>query len=181
MSVLRAYLGGKQARAARDNAMGVMAGLPSEAQAQAGTTDVMRIAGKALGLNENQQNAALKDYLATGGQNIDPATRAWCADFVNATLGQAGIKGTGSGMARSFLDWGQEVDQPQVGDVAVFTRGDPSGPYGHVGFFAGYNPDGTIKLLGGNQGDAVSYASYSPDDLLGFRRASNPMSTIAGM
>ena len=178
MSVLGAYLGGKQARAARDNALGMVAQSPQGRQA--GTADVMRIAGKALGLNENQQNEALKDYLATGGQNIDPATRAWCADFVNATLGQAGMKGTGSGMARSFLNWGQEVTQPQVGDVAVFTRGDPNGPYGHVGFFAGYNPDGTIKLLGGNQGDSVSYASYSPDDLLGFRRA-NPMQTYAGM
>jgi uncharacterized protein (TIGR02594 family) len=128
------------------------------------------IAGRAIGLNESDKKAALQDFMATGGMNLDPATRAWCADFVNATLAQSGMKGTGSGMARSFLEWGQGVDQPQRGDIAVFSRGDPNGPYGHVGFFEGYNPDGTIRVLGGNQGDAVSVASYSPDQLLGFRR-----------
>lgn len=177
MSVLGAYIGGKQAREARDNALGIVA---QQGQPQGNAPDVMRIAGQALGLNETEQNAALKDFLATGGQNIDPATRAWCADFVNATLSQAGMKGTGSGMARSFLDWGQEVSQPQRGDIAVFTRGDPNGPFGHVGFFDGYNEDGTIRVLGGNQGNSVSIANYSPDSLLGFRRG-NPMQTYAGM
>lgn len=129
------------------------------------------VAGRALGLNESEKKAALNDYLTTGGVNIDPATRAWCADFVQATLAQSGMEGTGSGMARSYLEWGQPVDQPQRGDIAVFSRGDPNGPFGHVGFFEGYNPDGTIKVLGGNQGDSVSIASYSPDQLLGFRRA----------
>jgi uncharacterized protein (TIGR02594 family) len=182
MSVLQADIGGRSARQQRDNALGMVAGQgaqPQGAQPGSATSDVMRVAGKALGLNENEQNAALKDFLATGGQNIDPATRAWCADFVNATLKQTGMEGTGSGMARSFLEWGQEVDQPQRGDVAVFTRGDPNGPFGHVGFFDGYNEDGTIRVLGGNQGDNVSYANYSPDSLLGFRRA-NPMQTYAG-
>lgn len=131
----------------------------------------MDIAAHALGLNEADKKAALSDYLTTGGANLDPATTAWCAAFVNATLKQAGMEGTGSNMARSYLDWGQPVDQPQRGDVAVFSRGDPNGPYGHVGFFDGYNADGTIRVLGGNQGDAVSVASYSPDALLGFRRA----------
>ena len=129
------------------------------------------IAASALGLDERGKRAALSDYLSTGGANLDPATTAWCAAFVNATLQKSGQKGTGSNMARSFMDWGQPVDQPQRGDIAVFTRGDPNGPYGHVGFFEGYNPDGTIRVLGGNQGDAVSVSSYSPDSLLGFRRA----------
>lgn len=127
-------------------------------------------AARAIGLNENDQKAALTDYLSTGGTNLDPATLAWCAAFVNSTLKQSGMEGTGSNMARSFLDWGQPVDQPQKGDVAVFSRGDPNGPYGHVGFFEGYNADGTIRVLGGNQGDAVSVANYSPNSLLGFRR-----------
>lgn len=183
MSVLGAYIGGREARRQRDNALGMVAGQGAPMGGSMGgdaTTDVMRVAGQALGLNETEQNAALKDYLATGGQNIDPATRAWCADFVNATLAKTGMKGTGSGMARSFLEWGQAVDQPQRGDVAVFTRGDPNGPFGHVGFFDGYNEDGTIRVLGGNQGDSVSIANYSPDSLLGFRRASNPMQSYAG-
>ena len=128
------------------------------------------LAAKQLGMNERDQNAAISDYLTTGGVNLDPAVTAWCAAYVNATLAQTGQKGTGSNMARSFMDWGTEVSEPQRGDVAVFQRGDPNGPYGHVGFFDGYNEDGTIRVLGGNQGDGVSIASYSPDQLLGFRR-----------
>ena len=124
-----------------------------------------------MGLNERDQRAAIQDYLATGGANLDPATTAWCAAFVNATLQQSGGQGTGSNMARSFLNWGQSVDEPQEGDLAVFSRGDPNGPFGHVGFFKGYDENGNILVLGGNQGDAVSVAPYSPDRLLGFRRA----------
>lgn len=131
----------------------------------------LEIAAQNIGLSERDQRAALMDYMETGGVNLDPATTAWCAAYVNATLQQAGMKGTGSNMARSFLDWGRAVDEPQRGDLAVFTRGDPNGPYGHVGFFDGYNSDGTIRVLGGNQGDKVSIANYSPDNLLGFRRA----------
>lgn len=129
------------------------------------------LAGKAIGLNEGEQKAALQDYLTTGGQNLDPATTAWCAAFVNSTLQQAGMQGTGKLNARSYLDWGQAVDAPERGDIAVFSRGDPNGWQGHVGFFDGYNEDGTIRVLGGNQGNAVSVASYSPNALLGFRRA----------
>ena len=141
--------------------------------------NALSIASSALGLNESDKKAALSDYLTTGGANLDPATLAWCAAFVNSTLQQAGMKGTGSNMARSFLDWGQPVQQPQPGDIAVFSRGDPNGPYGHVGFFEGYNPDGTIRVLGGNQGDAVSIANYSPDALLGFRRGEGQSNALA--
>lgn len=132
--------------------------------------NALATAATALGLNETDKAAALSDYLKTGGQNLDPATTAWCAAFVNSTLRQSGQAGTNSLAARSFLDWGQPVDQPRPGDIAVFSRGDPSGWQGHVGFFQGYNPDGTINVLGGNQGDSVSVAAYSPDRLLGFRR-----------
>lgn len=132
--------------------------------------DPFDLAAKQIGLNERDQNAALQDYLKTGGVNLDPATTAWCAAFVNSTLAQSGQEGTGSNMARSFMDWGQGVDTPEEGDLAVFRRGDPNGPFGHVGFFQGYNPDGTIQILGGNQGDSVNSSSYGADMLLGFRR-----------
>lgn len=135
--------------------------------------DPFQLAAKQLGMNERDQNTALSEYLSNGGVNLDPAVTAWCAAYVNATLAQTGMKGTDSNLARSFLDWGQEVEQPQKGDLAVFSRGDPNGPYGHVGFFDGYNEDGTIRVLGGNQGSAgeVSIANYGTDRLLGFRRA----------
>ena len=129
------------------------------------------LAAQQIGLNEGDKKAALTEYLRNGGQNLDPATTAWCAAFVDSTLKQSGMQGTGKLNARSYLDWGQEVNQPQAGDVAVFSRGDPNGWQGHVGFFKGYDENGNILVLGGNQGDAVSVAAYSPDRLLGFRRA----------
>ena len=58
------------------------------------------------------------------------------------------------------------------GDLAVFDRG---GGKGHVGFFDGFNEDGTIRVLGGNQGDKVSVANFGTDNLIGYRRAPNAM------
>ena len=143
--------------------------------------DAFSLAAQQIGLNENDQRAAIQDYLSTGGVNLDPATTAWCAAFVNSTLKQSGVEGTDSNMARDFLKWGEGVDTPQQGDLAVFSRGDPNGPYGHVGFFDGYNENGTIRVLGGNQGDSVSRSNYSKDHLLGFRRAPGiqPGNTLA--
>jgi len=131
-----------------------------------------KLAGEQIGLNETDQKAALMDYLSTGGVNIDPAERAWCADFVNATLTQSGVSGApSSGRARDFLEFGDPVDSPEQGDLAVFWCGalGPLGNKGHVGFFDGYDEDGNIMVLGGNQGDSVSRKSYSKHRLLGFR------------
>ncbi|MEN5279018.1 TIGR02594 family protein [Brucella sp. TWI432] len=124
-----------------------------------------------LGKNEAPDRADLMEYMKNGGVNLDPKTTAWCAAFVNASLSQAGQQGTGSNMARSFLKWGEGVQEPQRGDLAVFTRGDPNGPFGHVGFFDSMTLDGKIRVLGGNQGNAVSYANYDPSQLLGYRRS----------
>lgn len=141
-------------------------------------TGILDRAKGMLGMSEHQQLAAITDYLKTGGQNLDPATQAWCAAFVNATLQQSGLPGTNSPAARSFLKYGQSVDTPQPGDLAVFSRGDPNGPLGHVGFFQGYSEDGkSIKVLGGNQDDAVSVKEYPVSRLLGFRRPPLPGET----
>ena len=139
----------------------------------------MRIAGQQLGMNENEQNAALQEYMRNGGVNLDPAVTAWCAAFVNASLGQAGLEGTGSNMARSFENWGQAVDTPQEGDLAVFWRDSPESGLGHVGFFQGYDEAGNIMVLGGNQNDSVSVAPYSPDQLLSFRRGDAPQNAFS--
>lgn len=129
------------------------------------------IAQTMLGRGEVPDRDTLAEFMENGGQRLDPVTTAWCAAFVNASLGQAGMEGTNALNARSFLDWGEPVDQPQKGDIAVFSRGDPNGGLGHVGFFDSYGPSGKIRVLGGNQGDAVSYADFDANALLGYRRA----------
>lgn len=131
------------------------------------------LAATMLGRNEGPDRAAIQQYLKTGGVGMDPATAAWCAAFVNSSLAQAGLPTTGSNLARSFLNYGEGVPEPQRGDIAVFPRGDPNGPYGHVGFvdqITGEGPDRRVRLLAGNQGNAVSYAELPLAQALGFRR-----------
>jgi len=77
---------------------------------------------------------------------------------------RSGYEGTGSAAARSWLDWGKEVDRPCPGCIAVFTRGGG----GHVGFYVGETAE-TVKVLGGNQGDQVSVREYPKSRLLGYR------------
>ena len=133
------------------------------------------------GYDENKQRSAIQEYMKNGGVNLDPAVTAWCAGIVNAALAQQGIKGTGKLNARSFMEWGQGVDEPAKGDIAVFSRGDPNGWQGHVGFFDGYGDDGSIRVLGGNQSNAVNVSSYPADRLLGFRRpGENPAAVQNG-
>lgn len=105
----------------------------------------------------------------------------WCAAFVGAVLGQAGLAGTNRLNARSYENWGVEVSlaEAQIGDVVVFWRKNPDGAYGHVGFYAGRAPDGDILVLGGNQGNAVSIAPYPQSRLLSVRRARQPRAAVA--
>ena len=131
--------------------------------------DLITTAESALGLNENKQKETLTNFLSAGGVDIDPSQTAWCAAFVNATLAKTGLDGTGALNARSFLEWGTGVDTPQLGDIVVLSRGN-NPAQGHVGFFKGFDANGDILILGGNQSDAVSVSSYSKDRLLGFRR-----------
>ena len=116
----------------------------------------------------------IRKYLQDGGVGLNPAEKAWCAAAVNSSLAQSGYKGTGSDMARSFMNWGEATTEPKVGDIAVFSRGDPKGPYGHVGYFQGYDDKGNIKVLGGNQGNGVNVSSFPKDRLLGFRSVGDP-------
>ena len=141
-------------------------------------------ANDTLGMNETEQRDALQAYMKDGGVSLDPATTAWCAGIVNTWLANAGIQGTGSNLAKSFLNWGVDASaSPKPGDVVVLPRGDPDGIYGHVGLFDGYNPDGTIRVIGGNQGSAgeVSVQSYNAAQVLGIRRAPSDGQAPKGM
>ena len=96
---------------------------------------------------------------------------AWCSNFMNAMAEDCGYERSKQANARSWLNVGEEVFKPELGDVAVFWRTSPDSWKGHVGIFMGYTHDQKhIVLLGGNQGDAVSIALYPTHQLLSFRR-----------
>jgi uncharacterized protein (TIGR02594 family) len=90
----------------------------------------------------------------------------WCSAFVNWCMEQAGIEGTGSAWARSWLNWGKEPDADDYkGCVVILERGAHSG---HVGFLDDWDDEG-VRLLGGNQANKVCYAWFPIERVLGYR------------
>lgn len=133
-----------------------------------------------VGKNEHDNADTLSAFFKkTSGQKLNPADTAWCAAFVNATLAANGQKGTDSLLARDFLNVGTPVKTPSRGDIVVLSRGNSSWQ-GHVGFYAGKDGDGNIRVLGGNQGDAVNIRTYDAGRVLGFRRPPSSGGQIPG-
>lgn len=80
----------------------------------------------------------------------------WCAAFVGAMLVDAGLDSSGSARARSYENWGESCE-PLSGSIAVLKRGN-NPKQGHVGFVVAVDEgEDMICILGGNQGDAVSF------------------------
>lgn len=110
---------------------------------------------------------------------VDDST-PWCAAFVSYIAWLLDLPRSKSLAARSWLKVGMpvELDQALVGfDVVVLSRGDGPQPGpevlqapGHVGFYAGRDGKDRVKVLGGNQGNAVSIDSFPVSRVLGIRR-----------
>lgn len=121
-----------------------------------------------------QSNPRIQEYLsAVGFQQADDSEVPWCSAFCAWVMRQARVPTVGvTGMARSWLRWGRELDGPRIGAIVVLWRGTPTSPSGHVGLLAGVSED-RILLLGGNQagapGGAVSLSGYPRARVLGFR------------
>ena len=96
---------------------------------------------------------------------------AWCAKFACFVTDTAGFKGTNSAAARSFLKWGKKLEAPVPGCIVVFDRKDANNPNAaHVTFFLyEEKAHGTIRCLGGNQGNMVKESSYDVGKVLGYR------------
>ena len=82
----------------------------------------------------------------------------WCARFTNMVLQHSGYRGTGSDMASSFAKYGQRVSGPQVGAIAVMSRGRRGG---HVGIITGIDAKGNPIMISGNNGNRVREAPVS--------------------
>ena len=82
----------------------------------------------------------------------------WCARFMNMVLQHTGHHGTGSDMASSFAHYGTRVSGPQVGAIAVMSRGRRGG---HVGIITGIDAQGNPIMISGSNGNRVREAPIS--------------------
>jgi hypothetical protein len=133
-----------------------------------------------LGEHEIRDRGKLSAFFKSKGMNVDPATTAWCATYANATLAAAGIKGTGSNIANSFLKWGHGIPPNLVAanDVIVEHRGRGiDRPGGHVGIATGRTRMGRhgleIESIGGNISDRVA-RDWAPASRVSVRRSMVP-------
>lgn len=92
------------------------------------------------------------------GSNPTGRGSLWCARFMNMVLQHTGHQGTGSDMANSFARYGTRVSGPQVGAIAVMSRG---GRGGHVGIVTGIDAQGNPIMISGNNGNRVREAPVS--------------------
>lgn len=126
------------------------------------------IAHAEIGVRETPGPKATKRVLeywhAMHGWNLGAQDEMpWCGSFVQWALKQAGIKGTDHPAAKSWMTWGESRShRPGCVMVIKHRKGKTpiTGSGYHVGFFVS-GDDKTIRLLGGNQGDAVSEAVFS--------------------
>ena len=123
------------------------------------------------GINEKtQRNELMEFFKSNRTSSVDPSVQPWCAAFVNSSLANVGIKGTGSAAAGSFHQWGDTVssqENPNPGNIKkgdVFVNYRQSKDTGMTGSHAGIvtgpafqGKDGHwyVKTISGNTGDTV--------------------------
>lgn len=151
------------------------------------TGSAVDLASGLLGKSETSGRGDINSFLKKGGVDIDAARTAWCAGFVNSSLEQVGVDGSGSLVANSFQKWGKAVDPSSVlrGDVLLQSRGlGANQAGGHVGFATGASRmmggQQQLEMLSGNQSNAVSNAWVNASELQ-VRRATEAADALGGL
>ena len=92
------------------------------------------------------------------GTNPTMRSKLWCATFMNFVLAKVGYAGTNSDAAKSFAYYGRRINEPQIGAIAVLTRGKRGG---HVGVVSGIDTSGNPIIISGNHNKRVGEAVYA--------------------
>ena len=150
---------------------------PKKAAAAGSWLDIAKTQLGVKELSGSRNNPRIVDYHRTTidsarWKNGMPDSVDWCSSFVNWVVKKAGINGTNKGNAQSWLSWGQRRNKPVPGCVVVFWRDSLSSWKGHVGFYVG-EAGSHVKVLGGNQDNAVTISTYPKGRILGYRWPSN--------
>lgn len=122
------------------------------------------------GPQDNPQIMAM--YAELGHSWVEHDEVAWCAAFVGYCLEKCGIKSTRALNARSYEEWGIEVDPKDVqpGDVIVRPRGTKSWQ-GHVEIVIERVGEKSVKSIGGNVSDSVKVSTTPISRWTSIRRA----------
>lgn len=138
-------------------------------------TEILKIALSQYGVKEisgAKHNPTIVGYshdIGYGGIISDET--AWCSIFMNWCAMKTGLERSGKLNARSWLNVGKEVEEPQLGDVVIFWREKKNGWKGHVAIYINHSQDGKyINCLGGNQSNKVCIQQYNAKRLLGYRK-----------
>jgi uncharacterized protein (TIGR02594 family) len=90
------------------------------------------------------------------GGNPTGRSSLWCGAFMDMILRRTGHPGGGN-LARGYASYGTRVSGPQVGAIAVMSRGKRGG---HVGVVSGIDANGNPIIISGNHGRRVAEATY---------------------
>lgn len=130
----------------------------------------MIVAERELGTKEvlgSVDNPRIVEYHSHTSLRASDDETPWCSSFENYIMDIAGLSGTHSAAAKSWLSWGTSVS-PRYGAVVITTRGNRNSPLGHVTNLLHWDSNHLV-CLGGNQGDSVSVNLISRSTLLDLR------------
>ncbi|MBI4273699.1 MAG: TIGR02594 family protein [Rhizobiales bacterium] len=90
------------------------------------------------------------------GGNPTGRSSLWCGAFMDFVLKRTGHAGGGN-LARDYANYGRRLSGPQVGAIAVMSRGKDGG---HVGVVSGIDENGNPIIISGNHGNRVAESAY---------------------
>jgi uncharacterized protein (TIGR02594 family) len=116
-------------------------------------TPQAEVANAAAPASSSSLVAEARRYLGT---NPTRRSSLWCGAFMNMVLERTGHK-PGGNLARGYASYGTRVSGPQIGALAVMSRGKGGG---HVGVVTGIDPSGNVIVVSGNHNNTVAEAVY---------------------
>jgi uncharacterized protein (TIGR02594 family) len=99
------------------------------------------------------------------GTNPTGRHSLWCGHFMNFVLTRAGYRAHNSNLARSFASYGRPLSGPQIGAIAVMSRGAYGG---HVGVVTGIDRFGNPIIVSGNVSKHVEEIPFPRSRILAY-------------
>jgi uncharacterized protein (TIGR02594 family) len=117
------------------------------------------------------ESKILEFWRKIGFNNIVDDETPWCSTFIMAIFADLKIEYNANPAARSWLNTGEKVLEPRLGDICIFWRESLESWKGHVGIYVNESAL-NYYILGGNQDGSVSISPFPKSKLLGARRFS---------